>query len=223
MLTQIKGKLVVSCQALPGEPLHSSFIMGRMAKAAKEGGAVAIRAQGVKDIAEIKKVTNLPVIGLIKKRYTDSEVFITATQREVDELLTSGCEMIALDATSRKRPDNESLKVLLDKIKKQHVLVLADISNYEEAVQAEAYGVDCVSTTLAGYTSYTENLAGPNFKLIEKLVRNLKIPVIAEGKINTPEDLEKVLKLGVHSAIVGSAITRPQLITKKFAEVYEKI
>lgn len=213
----------MSCQALPDEPLHSSFIMGRMAQAAKEGGAVAIRAQGVKDIIEIKKITNLPVIGLIKRKYVDSEVFITATKREVDELLTTGCEMIALDATFRKRPNDESLKILIDRIKKHHILVLADISNYEEAVQAEAYGVDCVSTTLAGYTSYTENLVGPNFELIGKLVQNLRIPVIAEGKINTPEDLKKVLELGVHSAIVGSAITRPQLITKKFAEVYEKI
>lgn len=219
MLDIVKGKLIVSCQALENEPLHSPFIMGRMAKAAKEGGAVAIRAQGVDDIIEIKKVTNLPVIGIIKRNYDDSDIFITATKKEVDELLTTGCEMIALDSTNRKRPNNESLKELIQYIKENNVLVMADISNYEEAMTAYEYGADCVSTTLAGYTPYTPCYEGPDFELTERLVKDLEIPVIAEGKINTPDDLEKVIKIGVHSAVVGSAITRPQLITEKFTKV----
>lgn len=219
MLDIVKGKLIVSCQALEYEPLHSPFIMGRMAKAAKEGGAVAIRAQGVDDIIEIKKVTNLPVIGIIKRNYDDSDIFITSTKKEIDELLATGCEMIALDATNRKRPNNESLEELIKYIKANNVLVMADISNYEEAMTAYEYGADCVSTTLAGYTPYTPCFDGPDFELTERLVRNLEIPVIAEGKINTPEDLEEVLKIGVHSAVVGSAITRPQLITEKFTKV----
>lgn len=219
MLDIVKGKLIVSCQALEDEPLHSSFIMGRMAKAAKEGGATAIRAQGVDDIIEIKKVTNLPVIGIIKRNYDDSDIYITPTKKEVDELLTTGCEMIALDATKRTRPNGESLEEIIKYIKENNVLVMADISNYEEAVVACEYGADCISTTLAGYTPYTECYDGPDFELTERLVKNLEIPVIAEGKINTPQDLEDVLKLGVHSAVVGSAITRPQLITEKFAKV----
>ncbi len=117
MLKKIYRKLIVSCQALEDEPLHSSFIMGRMAKAAKEGGAVAIRAQGVEDINEIKKVTSLPIIGIVKRNYEDSDIYITSTKREVDELLSTNCEMIALDATKRVRPHNEKLEELINYIK----------------------------------------------------------------------------------------------------------
>ncbi|MEF9990949.1 MAG: N-acetylmannosamine-6-phosphate 2-epimerase [Romboutsia sp.] len=222
MLDAVRGRLIVSCQALEDEPLHSPFIMGRMANAAKQGGAVAIRAQGIEDIIEIKKVTELPVIGIIKRNYENSEVFITPTKKEIDELLTSRCEMIALDATNRKRPNNENLKEIINYIKSNNVLVMADISNYEEAIRAYEYGADCVSTTLAGYTSYTKCIDGPDFELTERLVKDLKIPVIAEGRINTPQDLEKVFNLGAYSAVVGSAITRPQLITEKFAKVVSK-
>ncbi|NJJ34590.1 N-acetylmannosamine-6-phosphate 2-epimerase [Clostridioides difficile] len=221
MLDKVKGKLIVSCQALENEPLHSPFIMGRMAKAAMEGGAVGIRAQGVDDIIEIKKVTGLPVIGIIKRNYEDSDIYITPTKKEVDELLTTGCEMIALDATNRVRPNNEDLKEIIKYIKENGVLVMADISNYDEAVKAQEYGVDCVSTTLSGYTPYTEVLEGPDFALMERLVKDLEIPVIAEGKVNTPQDLKKVFELGVHSSVVGSAITRPQLITEKFVKAIE--
>lgn len=221
MLDKVKGRLIVSCQALENEPLHSSFIMSRMARAAQEGGAVGIRAQGVDDIIEIKKVTGLPVIGIIKRNYEDSDIYITPTKKEVDELLTTGCEMIALDATNRVRPNNEDLKEIINYIKENNVLVMADISNYDEAVKAQEYGVDCVSTTLSGYTLYTETLDGPDFVLMERLVKDLKIPVIAEGKVNTPQDLKKVFELGVHSSVVGSAITRPQLITEKFVKAIE--
>lgn len=222
MLNEIKGQLIVSCQALEDEPLHSSFIMGRMAKAAREGGAVAIRAQGVEDILEIKKVTGLPVIGIIKKAYNDSEIYITPTKEEVDKLLKTKCEMIALDATDRVRPNNESLKDLIDYIQSNKVLVMADISTYEEAIKAEKLGVDCVSTTLSGYTKYSTQSEGPDLELIKRLSEDLKIPVIGEGKINTPEELRQAFQSGAHSCVVGGAITRPQLITKKFVNVINK-
>lgn len=222
MLDIIKDKLIVSCQALEDEPLHSSFIMGKMANAAKIGGAVAIRAQGVEDIIEIKKVTNLPVIGIIKRNYEDSPIYITSTKKEIDELLNTNCEMIAIDATNRNRPNNENLKELINYIKSNNVLVMADVSNYEEAIKAYEYGVDCISTTLSGYTPYTKKLEGPDFDLIEKLVKELDIPIIAEGRINTPEELAKALSIGAYSAVVGSAITRPQLITEKFTKAIAK-
>lgn len=222
MLDIIKDKLIVSCQALEDEPLHSSFIMGKMANAAKIGGAVAIRAQGVEDIIEIKKVTNLPVIGIIKRNYKESPIYITPTKKEIDELLTTKCEMIAIDATNRNRPNNENLEELINYIKSKNVLVMADISNYEEAIKAYEYGVDCISTTLSGYTPYTKKLEGPDFDLIEKLVKELDIPIIAEGRINTPEELAKALSIGAYSAVVGSAITRPQLITEKFTKAIAK-
>lgn len=216
ILHLIKDKLVVSCQAQPQEPLHSSFIMGRMALAAKEGGAVAIRAEGVEDIREIKKVTGLPVIGLIKRSYPDSDIYISPTAEEVRALIDSGCEMIALDATLRVRPGGESLEDLIRMIKAAGLLVLADISTFEEACEAQALGADCVSTTLSGYTEYTPVLTGPDLALIEKLHGKIKIPVLAEGRINTPEELKAAYRAGAYAAIVGSAITRPQLITAKF-------
>lgn len=216
MLDIIKNKLIVSCQALEDEPLHSPFIMGRMAKAAKEGGAVAIRAQGVDDIIEIKKVTNLPVIGIIKRNYKDSEVFITPTEREIKELIETGCEMIALDATNRTRPNNEKIKDLLELIHKSKRLAMADISTYEEGIKAQEMGFDCVSTTLSGYTSYSTQSDNVDFKLLEELVKDCSIPVICEGRIYTPEELKKAFDIGAYSVVIGGAITRPQQITKRF-------
>lgn len=219
MLDQIKGKLIVSCQALPEEPLHSPFIMGRMALAAQTGGAAGIRAQGVEDIKEIMRTVDLPVIGILKKNYLDSEVFITATKMDVEALLETECQMIAMDATKRVRPNHEQLKDLLDLVHQNGRLAMADISTYEEAVEAERLGFDVISTTLCGYTSYSPNYEGPNLELIGQLVQDLHIPVIAEGKINNPEDLKAVLNAGAYSAVVGGAITRPQLITKKFVSI----
>lgn len=219
MLKKIKGKLIVSCQALEDEPLHSSFIMGRMAKAAKEGGAIGIRAQGVSDINEIKKVTGLPVIGIIKRNYEDSEIYITPTIKEIKELLETECEMIALDATNRLRPNSENIKDLIDCIHNSNRLAMADISTFEEGVQAEKLGFDCISTTLSGYTPYSTQGEGVDFDLLEKLVKTVNIPVICEGKINTPEDLKKAFELGAYSAVVGGAITRPQQITRRFTKV----
>lgn len=218
MLDVIKGKVIVSCQALEDEPLHSSFIMGRMAKAAKEGGAVAIRAQSKDDIIEIKKVTDLPVIGLVKRNYENSEVYITATKKEVDELLESNCEMIALDSTLRERP-KETLRELYDYIHSKGKLIMADISTLEEGINAYKLGADCISTTLSGYTKYSPQSKEPDFNLISDLIKNVDIPVIGEGRLDTPELMLEAYNRGAYSVVVGSAITRPQLITKKFTEV----
>ena len=214
----VKGKLIVSCQALPDEPLHSSFIMGRMALAAKEGGAVAIRAQSCIDIDEIKKVTSLPVIGLIKRNYEDSPIYITPTMAEVDELLSTECEMIALDMTNRQRPHGESVQALVERIHEAGRLVLADISTYEEGIAAAEVNADAISTTLSGYTPYSPQLPGPDVELVTRLSKALSIPVFAEGRINVPDDISLVMAAGAYAPIVGSAITRPQLITAKFAQ-----
>ncbi|NLW15364.1 MAG: N-acetylmannosamine-6-phosphate 2-epimerase [Erysipelothrix sp.] len=223
MLDKVKGELIISCQALEGEPLHSPMIMGRMAIAAKQAGAKGIRAQGVADILEIQKVTGLPVIGIIKKDYDDSEVFITATKVEVQALIDTGCEMIALDATKRDRPNGEKLEDLVKMIQDAGVESMADISTLEEAKTAEKLGFSCISTTLAGYTSYSKNVDGPDFDLIQNILEEVKIPLIAEGKIHYPSDLRKVMDMGVYSAVVGGAITRPQEIAQRFLkEMKEK-
>ena len=209
MLEQIKGGLVVSCQALPDEPLHSSFIMGRMALAAKQGGAVGIRAQSKEDIIEIKKVVDLPVIGIVKRSYPDSDIYITATKKE-------------LDATLRDRPNGEKLEDLVNYVHEHGVLAMADCSTYEECVNAENIGFDCVSTTLCGYTPYSKNVDGPNLELFKKLAETIKAPILAEGKINTPEDLAAVYEAGAYSAVVGGAITRPKQITERFVKALKK-
>lgn len=218
----IKNGLIVSCQATPEEPLHSSYIMGKMAFAAKVGGAVAIRAAGVNDIIQIKRDTDLPIIGLIKRHYKSSDVYITPTKLEVKKLIESPCEMIALDATLRERPDKSTLRELVEMIHANNKLALADISTFEEAQNAVEVGFDMVSTTLSGYTSYSPQLLGPDYKLLKRCVKNLNIPVIAEGRITTKKELEKVMKIKPYSVVIGSAITRPQLITKGFVDVINK-
>ena len=219
MLEQFKGKLIISCQALPDEPLHSSFIMGRMALAAKQAGAVGIRAQSTGDIREIKTVTGLPVIGLIKRNFDDSEIYITPTHQEIAELLDTTCEIIALDATLRKRPGDEKLADLVNQIHAGGRLALADISSDAEGLNAEKIGFDCVSTTMSGYTPYTPSFEGPDYGLVARMAGQLSIPVFAEGRINTPDDLRRVYECGAFGAIVVSAITRPQLIAKKFVDI----
>ncbi|MGX7394259.1 N-acetylmannosamine-6-phosphate 2-epimerase [Carnobacterium mobile] len=217
---QLKGNLIVSCQALDDEPLHSSFIMGRMAVAAEQGGASGIRANSAEDIKEIKKLVDLPIIGIIKRDYEDSEVFITATMKEIDELMTVGPEIIALDATSSVRPNGETLDEFYYAIRKKYpdVSLMADCSTFEEMLKADALGFDFIGTTLVGYTKQSKGnkIEADDFSLIQKAVEKLNRPIIAEGNINTPEKVKRVLEIGVYSVVVGSAITRPQLITETF-------
>jgi N-acylglucosamine-6-phosphate 2-epimerase len=215
---QIKRKLIVSCQALPDEPLHSSFIMSRMAYAAMLGGASGIRANSIEDIKEIKKVVNLPIIGIIKSVSEGSEVFITPTMKEIDLLYNEGVDIIALDATNQVRPDGKTISELFPIIREKYEdqIFMADCSTYEEAKEAYRLGFDCLGTTLSGYTSYTKGKKLPDLELIDRLVKDFPVPIIAEGGISTPEDLRNVFDLGVHTAVVGSAITRPLEITKRF-------
>lgn len=217
-LAQLKGNLIVSCQALETEPLHSSFIMSKMALAAKEGGAKGIRANSVADINAIKEEIDLPVIGIIKRDYPDSPVYITATKQEVAELLTTKAEIIALDGTKQVRPHNEQLADLVEQIHEGGRLAMADVSTLEEAVAAEKLGFDIVSTTLAGYTPYSKKTEEPDFDLLAAVVKNVKIPVIMEGHTYLPEHVTEALKIGAYSVVVGSIITRPQLITERYVK-----
>ncbi|WLI78668.1 N-acetylmannosamine-6-phosphate 2-epimerase [Kosakonia sp. H02] len=222
MLEQIKGKLVVSCQALENEPLHSPFIMAKMGLAAALGGAAGIRANSVVDIEAIKQEVTLPVIGIIKRNYGDCDVFITATMREVDELMTAAPEMIALDATDRPRPGGLSLEQLVGQIRAKypHILLMADTSSVEEAITAERLGFDCVGTTLYGYTAQTQGHSLPenDCALLKAVLAAVNIPVIAEGNVDTPERAARCLALGAHAVVVGGAITRPQQITQRFID-----
>ena len=225
-INNIKGGLVVSCQALETEPLHSSFIMGRMALAAKEGGAKGIRANTVEDIVEIKKQVDLPIIGIIKKNYGDNPVFITPTIKEVDDLVKINCEIIATDATDRLRPDRKTLEEFFKEVKEKYPnqKFMADCSTVEEALLADKLGFDYIGTTLVGYTDKSKNdkIEEDDFKIIREIISKVKSKVIAEGNIDTPEKAKRVLDLGSYSVVVGSIITRPQIITKKFVDKIEE-
>mgnify|MGYP005905350189 FL=1 len=224
-IESLKGKLIVSCQALPHEPLHSAFIMGRMALAAKEGGAYGIRANTKEDIAEIQARVDLPVIGIVKRDYEDSKVYITPTMKEINELMEVKPDIIALDATHSLRPGGRTLDEFYREIRKSYPeqLLMADCSTVEEALHADQLGFDFIGTTLVGYTDQSRDLKieSNDFEIIRQIVAKVKHRVIAEGNINTPEKAKRVIELGAFSVVVGSIITRPQLITKSFAEALD--
>ncbi|MEG0377440.1 MAG: N-acetylmannosamine-6-phosphate 2-epimerase [Eubacterium sp.] len=220
---EIEKQLIVSCQALPEEPLHSSFIMGRMARAAKEGGAKGIRANTKADIEEIRQNVTLPIIGIVKKNYDDSKVYITPTIKEVDELVEAKADIIAMDATINSRPGGQSLDNFFKTVKNNYPkqLFMADCSTVQEAVHAAEIGFDFIGTTLVGYTEQSAGMKIENndFEIIRDIISKVQTPVIAEGNIDTPEKAARVLELGCYSVVVGSIITRPQLITKRFTDV----
>lgn len=225
-IAALQGGLIVSCQALPHEPLHSAFIMGRMALAAQQGGAVGIRANSVVDIEEIRRNVDLPIIGIIKRDYPDSEVFITASMTETDELMSVSPEIIALDARNALRPNGQSLSAFVQAIRAKYpqVLLMADCATWEEMQTADDLGFDFIGTTLVGYTpaSRGQLIESDDFALIRRAVATLKAPIIAEGNINTPEKVRRVLDIGVFGVVVGSAITRPKWITEQFVAATRK-
>ena len=187
MIESIRKHLIVSCQALKDEPLYSSFIMSKMALAAQMGGAKGIRANSVDDITEIKRTVNLPIIGIIKKDYDDSDVYITPTISEVDDLVKTGCEIIAMDATSSLRPNNIPLDIFFKQVREKYSnqLFMADCSTIEEAINADKLGFDFIGTTLVGYTSqsHKDRIEAEDFKIIREIIKNVSHPVIAEGNI----------------------------------------
>ncbi len=220
ILDKIQGGLIVSCQALKDEPLYSSYIMSRMAYAAMEGGASGIRANSVEDILEIKKLVPLPIIGIIKMDYEGSEVYITPTMREVDELVKIEVDIIAIDATNRIRPEGKTLDEFFAKVrvKYRNQLFMADCSTLEEGLHAQKIGFDLIGTTMSGYTPYTKGVALPNLDMMRSLVAQVKKPVIAEGGIWSTDDFVNALNTGVHAVVIGSSITRPREITKHYLE-----
>lgn len=224
ILDKVHEKLIISCQALPDEPLHSSFIMGRMAYASYLAGAAGIRANTVEDIIEIRKNVDLPIIGIIKKVYDDApHVYITPTMAEVDALAECGCEIIAMDATCRTRPGGIELKDFFQEVRAKYPdqLFMADCASIEDGMAAAEMGFDLIGTTLAGYTEYTKGAKVPPYSMIKYLIHNCGKPVVAEGNISTPEMLRHAMDMGAWTVVVGSAITRPLEIAKKFVAALE--
>ena len=221
MIESLRGKLIVSCQALSNEPLHSSYIMGRMAVAARMGGAKGIRANTKEDIQEIQKQVDLPIIGIVKREYPDSRIYITPTMKEVDELMEVKPEIIALQATEGVRPDHLTLDDFYHQIREKYgpVLLMADCSTVEECLHADELGFDFIGTTMVGYTeqSRDDRIDANDFEILKRILAGVHHPVIAEGNINTPAKARRVIEIGAFCVVVGSSITRPQLITRQFA------
>jgi N-acylglucosamine-6-phosphate 2-epimerase len=220
MANHLPRGLIVSCQAYEGEPLFGPAIMAAMARAALEGGAVGIRANGPADVVAIRAATDCFIVGLHKLRSPSSPVYITPTCEAAAALVEAGCDMIAIDATARPRPNNVTLAELVAYIHGTlHTPIMADIASLEDAAAAEALGVDALSTTLAGYTEHGRPpLDGPDLELLAALVAQSRLPVVAEGRYQTPDQLRRAFELGAHAVVIGGAITRPQDITRRFVQ-----
>ena len=217
LIEQVRGGLIVSCQALPHEPLHGAAIMARMALAAQEGGAVAIRANTPEDIAAIRAAVALPIIGLYKVMMPGYDVYITPTLASAQAVAAAGADVIAVDATRRPRPEFAHLADFFAAVRAATgCLILADVSTTDEGLAAEAAGADLVSTTMSGYTPYSPHLPGPDLAIVRELAGRLQVPLLAEGRYHTPEQVRMALEAGAAAVVVGGAITRPQEITRRF-------
>ena len=222
MLDYIKNKVIVSVQAMPDEPLYKEECIKAMMESVINGGASILRVAGSRDV-QIAKSLGVKVIGITKPEKLPENwkevVYITPTLKEVNELIEADADIIAFDGTSRIRPNNCRLENIIKEIHVHNKLAMADISTLEEGINCAKLGADIISTTLAGYTAESSNSPiGPDFKLLSELVHNVNTPVILEGRIWEPNEVKKAFEYGAHSVVIGSAITRPQLITKRFIE-----
>lgn len=216
-MSALERGLIVSCQAVKGEPLYGYGIMHLFAKAAKAGGATGIRAL-VDDVDSIKDEVGLPIIGLVKEIYEDSEIYITPTKKEVDRLLATKCDVVCMDATLRSRPGGVTLEELYAyaRSKAEGRALMADVSTIEEAIHADELGFDYISTTMRGYTPYTKHYEIPDVDFVKECMDNVKhAKVIAEGGVFEVSHIEAISKVNPYAVVVGSAITRPKVITER--------
>lgn len=215
-LQAIEGRLVVSCQAYPGEPMQSPLVMAAVAQAVVQGGAHAVRAQGLDDLRAIRPLVDVPLIGLVKRGAKG--VFITPTLDDAIACVTAGSDVVALDGTARPRPDGRSLGDSIAAIHAAGAHVMADCGSLDDARHSIESGADCVGTTLAGYTGVRPATPGPDFELLGQMVEALDVPVIAEGRIRNPDDAARALDIGAYAVVVGTAITHPARITRSFVD-----
>ncbi len=225
LLKQLKGGMIVSCQAEGDDPFNANpEYMALFARAAEMGGAIGIRTQGIEKLKAIKRATKLPVIGLLKSQFPDGTVCITGSFNEVEQLIAAGSDIVAIDGTFRKREGLSGPEFIKEVKKRYDCIVLADIATYAEAKACEEAGADCVSTTLNGYTPDTLQFHdGPNYDVLKECVDGLNIPVFAEGRYNTPAEAGKAMELSAYAVISGTAITRPRVITQWFVNEIKKV
>lgn len=223
VLKQLQGRLVVSCQAAPSPSLEDSGVLAAIAKAAVAGGSAGIRADGPENVRAIRERTGVPVVGIWKRMFPDSDVFITPRLQDALAVAEAGAEVVAMDATSRPRPEGERLEEIVCEMKaRTNAALMADVSELGEGLRAAELGFDCVSTTLSGYVGEPKAPADapPDLDLVEALVNRLgeRVPVVAEGRIASPDQAAEALRRGAFAVVVGTAITRPQVLTRNFCE-----
>ncbi len=221
MINLLKNKVIVSVQAMPAEPLHEQSCMTAMMKSVVKGGAGGLRVAGVRDVKIAKQLFNVPVIGITKPDVIPENwreiVYITPGVKDVISLVDAGADIIAFDATMRERPGKDTLADIIKYIKINKRFSMADISTVEEGLNAAKLGANMISTTLSGYTQNSGIKSDkPDFELLETLVKQTQTPVVLEGRIWEPHEVDRAFELGAHCVVIGSAITRPQLITRRF-------
>lgn len=220
IIDKLKNKLIVSCQAEGDSPFNSPEGVTMFAKAAVLGGASAIRSEGIEKTKMIIEHLNVPIIGLVKSKFEDGSVRITGSFKDVEDLISIGTHIIAIDGTFRERENLSGPDFIKTVKSKFNCLIMADIAKLDEAIACEQSGADLISTTLNGYTSETisDKIKEPNYDLVSQLVKRIKKPVVAEGRINTPEAAKKMIELGAYAVVVGTAITRPHIITSWYVD-----
>lgn len=220
ILLKLKDCMIVSCQSEGDDPFNADpEYMALFARAAEMGGAKGIRTQGIEKLKAIKRAVSLPVIGLLKGKFADGTVKITGSYNEVEQLIAAGADIIAIDGTFREREGLSGSDFIGECKNRYNCLILADIATYEEAMACEKAGADCISTTLNGYTPDTMQFHdGPNYDVLERIVKDVKIPVFAEGRYNTPAEAKHAMELGAYAVISGTAITRPRVCTSWFVD-----
>lgn len=220
LLEKLRNCMIISCQSEGDDPFNADAeYMALFARAAEMGGAKGIRTQGIEKLKAIKRAVNLPVIGLLKSTFEDGTVRITGSFAEVEQLIKAGSDIVAIDGTFRMREGFTGPNFIREVKQRYKCIVLADIATYEEAIACEKAGVDCISTTLNGYTPETfQYHNGPNYEVLERIVKDVKVPVFAEGRYNTPADAKHAMELGAYAVISGTAITRPRVCTSWFVE-----
>lgn len=219
---KLKHSLIVSCQARAGEPFDAPVFIAEFAKSAELGGADAVRIDSPENVRAVKQVTNLPILGIDKRKIADSDIFITPTKQNVLELIDAGADIIGLDGTNRKRPEGVSLEKLITLAHEHEKPVFADIATLEDAEYAIDCGADMIATTLSGYTNDTSNVNLPNFDLLQSMIDSSSTPVFLEGGVTTSEHVKHAIDLGAHGVVIGKSITMPHAITKMYKDALDK-
>ena len=224
IIESLKGKLIVSCQAEDDSPFNAPHFITAFAQAAERGGAAGVRIRNFENIEPVRKAISLPIIGLTKGTYADGSVLITPRVEDAVTLQTLGADIIAVDGTTRPRPGYTNGGEIIKTMKAEGIrIVMADIATMDDALMAQDAGADLVGTTLSGYTPDTaQKQNDPDYELIENLAKKLPIPVIAEGRIRSPEEAKRALDCGAYAVVVGSAITRPVEIVRRFVDWMER-